>query len=259
MYTIIQGVHLKSRYINNLSTKLGIFPFFCIQLNRGVSMSAYDFIKDAILTGKFEPGLRLTEESIAKELNISRTPVREAIKQLEAEGLIIPLKRGVSVRHFTLEDIRQIYDLRSLLEGYAAGQAAIYRTESDLAKITEANQLYEQAIERYTLSKSSGIKNIVNANQRFHESIVAASKNDHITFHISKVVVVPLVFRSFYWYDFSKLRRSLDIHKTILTAIQNRDSERARIAMHEHIYQGRDIVMSHLEDIKNQYVLKEDR
>lgn len=221
-------------------------------------MSAYEFIKDAILTGKFEPGLRLTEESLAKELNISRTPVREAIKQLESEGLIISLKRGVSVRQFTQEDIRQIYDLRTLLEGYAAGQAAIHRNDEDIVKIKEANLFYEQAINSYIENKSSTIEQIVHANQQFHEAIVTASKNEHIYFHISKVVVVPLVFRSFYWYDSSKLRRSLDTHKTILDAIVQRDSDRAKIAMHEHIYQGRDIVMAHLEDIKNEYVMKED-
>jgi DNA-binding GntR family transcriptional regulator len=221
-------------------------------------MDAYEFIRDAIIEGKFIPGMRLAEESLAKEMNLSRTPIREAIRQLEAEGLVIPLKRGVSVRHFTKDDIRQIYDLRTLLEGYAASQAAIHRTESDLLEMERANILYEEAISGYVESDMESLKDIVQVNQKFHEAIVAASKNEHIHFHISKVVVVPIVFRSFYWYNSFQLKQSLEVHKTILEAIKNREPERARIAMHEHIYQGRDHVLKHLEQIKNIHLLKEE-
>lgn len=219
-------------------------------------MNAYNFIKDAIIQGKFEPGMRLAEESLAKEMNLSRTPVREAIKQLSAEGLVIPLKRGVSVRHFTNEDIRQIYDLRMLLEGYAASQAAIHRTDDDIQKLEEANEIYEQAIIQYVDEDSKNLQNVVEANQQFHEAVVTAANNSHIHFHLSKVVVVPIVFRSFYWYSPFQMKQSLEVHKTILNAIKNRESERARIAMHEHIYQGRDHVLKHLDKIKNSHLVK---
>ncbi|RFU67012.1 GntR family transcriptional regulator [Peribacillus saganii] len=221
-------------------------------------MYAYEFIKDAIIQGKYEPGMRLAEESLAKELNLSRTPIREAIKQLEAEGLVVPLKRGVSVRHFSKEDIRQIYDLRTLLEGYGASQAAIYRSDEDMKRMENANSLYEKAISQYIESDMDSIKEIVDVNQEFHNAVVAASKNSHIYFHISKVVVVPIVFRSFYWYNPFQLQQSLEVHKIILEAIKNREPERARIAMHEHIFQGRDHVLKHLEEIKNSHLLKEE-
>ncbi|MGE7780458.1 GntR family transcriptional regulator [Peribacillus sp. NPDC097264] len=221
-------------------------------------MDAYNYIKDAIINGKFEPGMRLGEESLAKELKLSRTPIREAIKQLESEGLVTPLKRGVSVRHFTHKDIQQIYDLRALLEGYTASQAALHRTNENLKKMKEANDRYEKAIDRYKEADLNSIKEVVNFNQQFHEAIISACNNPHIYFHLSKVVVVPLVFRSFYWYDAFELKRSLEVHKTIITAIQNQDSERSRVAMTEHIYQGRDQVLAHLEEIKKIHVLKED-
>ncbi|TDL31008.1 GntR family transcriptional regulator [Jeotgalibacillus sp. S-D1] len=221
-------------------------------------MNAYNFIKDSIIQGKYQPGMRLTEEYLAQELKISRTPIREAIKQLKTEGLIIPLKKGVSVRDFTKEDIRQIYDLRTLLEGYSAAQAAASRTEEDLIKLTEANLLYEEAINQYVEGDFDQIVKIVEMNQLFHDAIINASKNQHIHFHISRVVVVPIVFRSFYWYSKEKLKRSLDYHKIILQAIESQDTERARIAMHEHIYQGRDQVLTHLEDLKNDVSYKEE-
>ncbi|PPA69031.1 GntR family transcriptional regulator [Jeotgalibacillus proteolyticus] len=213
-------------------------------------MDVYNTIRNNIIQGKYQPGMRLTEENLAQELSLSRTPIREAINQLKSEGLIVPLKRGVSVRDFSKEDIRQIYDLRTLLEGYSAAQAALHRTEEDLLKIRSAYNLYEDAIDTYVKNDFSHIIKIVEMNQQFHEAIINASKNEHIHFHISKVVVVPIVFRSFYWYSEEKLRRSLDYHKIILEAIINQDTERARIAMHEHIFQGRDQVLLHFHELK---------
>lgn len=215
-------------------------------------MDAYNHIKEAIVLGKYKPGMRLTEESLAKELNLSRTPVREAIRQLAAEGLIIQLKRGISVRNFTQEDIRQIYNLRALLEGYATSEAAVNRTDNDINQMEETNITYEKAIERNHEDNISSINEIVQSNHQFHETILAASNNDHLKFHLSKVVVVPLIFRSFYWYNKRQLQRSLDFHKTILLAIKNREFERAKIAMHEHIFEGRDHVLKHLNEIKNE-------
>ncbi|PTX58504.1 GntR family transcriptional regulator [Melghirimyces profundicolus] len=212
-------------------------------------MDAYQTIKESIIIGKYRPGMRLTEEFLAGELNVSRTPIREVLKQLESEGLLTPLRRGMIVRSFSKEDIRQIYDLRTLLEGYAAGQAALFRTPTDLQQMREANRLYEQVMDQKDPEEISSILKIVRANQHFHEAIHVASHNEHLRFHISKVVVLPLVFQSFYWYDRLERIRSLESHQTILEAIENRDSERARIAMHEHIYQGRDKVLKHLDEL----------
>lgn len=161
-------------------------------------MDAYTFIKNAIIQGKYEPGTRLAEESLAKELNVSRTPIREAIKQLEAEGLVTPLKRGVSVKTFTQEDIRQIYDLRTLLESYAASQAAIHRTTDDLAKMEHAQALFDELIAQPIEADPDRIQKIAAVNHLFHDAVVTASHNAHIHFHISKVVVVPIIYRSFF-------------------------------------------------------------
>lgn len=221
-------------------------------------MEAYNFIKDAIILGKYGPGVRLGEETLAKELNISRTPIREAIKQLEAEGLVVPLKRGVGVRSFTKEDIKEIYDLRSLLESYAASQAAINRTEEDLTELEMANYLYEAAIQDHIENNLNSIRKIVSMNAKFHDAVVTAAKNRHLHFHISKVVVVPMVFRSFYWYSDFQLRQSLEVHKIIFGAIKNQEPERARIAMHEHIFQGRDNVLKHFDDISISHLVKEE-
>lgn len=214
-------------------------------------MNPYNAIKNAIIIGEYEPGKRLTEEALAEALQVSRTPIRDAIKQLESDGLIIPFKRrGYIVKEFSIEDIRQIYNLRALLESHGAGEAALNRTKEELQFMHEKNTAYEQAISKLKRSDISTIKNIQQANQEFHEEIFKATKNEHLRSHISKVVVVPLIFRSFYWYNERQLLRSLEVHKTILKAIENREPERAKIAMQEHIYQGRDDVLVQMANPK---------
>ncbi|MGE6370976.1 GntR family transcriptional regulator [Planococcus kocurii] len=216
-------------------------------------MDPYTIIKSAIIIGDFEPGQRLTEEALAIQLNISRTPIRKAIQQLESDGLVTPFqRRGVIVREFSLTDIRQIYDLRSILESMAAGEAALNCSAENLKKIIETNELYEKAISKHTQSDLTSIQNIQQTNQAFHEAIFEATNNEHLRFHIGKVIVVPLIFRSFYWYSETKLLQSLESHKTLIEAIRNREPERAKSAMKEHILQGRDYVFANEDKINRE-------
>ncbi|MGJ9460450.1 GntR family transcriptional regulator [Oceanobacillus sp. CF4.6] len=215
-------------------------------------MNPFEFIRNAIIIGEFEPGKRLTEEALAETLQVSRTPIREAIKQLESDGLVIPFKRrGVIVREFSIKDIRQIYNLRALLESHGASEAALNRSTDELKNIEQKNILYEHAIANHIKSDISSVKNVQQTNQEFHEEIFKAAKNDHLKSHISKVIVVPLIFRSFYWYNEHQLLRSLEVHRTILNAIENQEPERAKIAMKEHIYQGRDDVLKQMNNSHN--------
>ena len=214
-------------------------------------MDAYSYIKNAIIEGIYEPGKRLTEEALAKELNISRTPIREAIQQLLADGFIVQLKRGVAVREFTKVDIRQIYDLRAVLESYAASEAAFRRTETDLIKMKEANEAYRKAVEEFIQSKSNNLDFITETNRQFHDAILDAAQNDYLRFHLEKVIVLPLVFQSFYWYTEQELLRSYDIHNYIYHAIKHQEFERAKTAMREHVYLARDHVLKHSDKINN--------
>lgn len=206
-------------------------------------MELYKAIRNAIISGQFEQGKRLTEEALAEEFNVSRTPIREALKRLETEGLVTPLKRGVIVREYSKKDIVQIYRLRALLESYAAAEAALHRTEEDIVSLKETNEQYKKAV------FSKDVHAIFSANARFHDAILTATDNEHLRFHLSKVVVLPLVFRSFYWYSEYQLHRSYEFHKTILHAIMNRHSDRAKYAMYEHIYLSLDHVLLHIDDV----------
>lgn len=210
-----------------------------------IGMDAYQHIKNGILEGIHAPGQRLTEDFLAAELNLSRTPIREALRRLEAEGLVTTSGRGVSVRAFSTQDVRQIYELRALLEGYAAEHAAVWRDKNDLVQFQLANERFASAVSA-ARTQTPDIREFVEANRLFHEGVLAACKNQHIYFLISKVVVLPLVFRSFYWYDGDAFQISLEYHETIFRAILHHEPERARSAMVEHIYRGRDHVVRHI-------------
>lgn len=207
-------------------------------------MDAYELIRSAILEGEYNPGQRLTEEGLAATLGMSRTPIREAILRLTAEGLVVLQGRRASVREFPVEDVRQIYDLRALLEGYAASAAATHRSDEDLERLHAANRWFARAVEAGDKSRDQ-IREIVDANHAFHHGVLLATHNSHLDFLISRVVVLPLVFRSFYWYDPREMEASLGYHLTITSAIEQQDADRARSAMAEHIYKGRDHVLLH--------------
>src|SRR2546421_13031594 len=106
------------------------------QLVQNASVAATELIRQAILDGRLEPGSRLKEEELARELGISRTPVREALLVLQAEGLVdaVP-NRGAVVRSHDANDLEDLYQLRALLEGYAARRAAANVTEQDVVEL----------------------------------------------------------------------------------------------------------------------------
>src|SRR5437867_8366947 len=106
------------------------------QLVRNASGAATEVIRQAILDGRLEPGRRLKEEELARELGISRTPVREALLVLQAEGLVDAApNRGAVVRAHDAVDLDDLYQLRALLEGYAARRAASRITLNQIASL----------------------------------------------------------------------------------------------------------------------------
>ncbi|WP_048710344.1 GntR family transcriptional regulator [Microvirga massiliensis] len=107
---------------------------------------AYNFIREGILSGKFTAGSWLKTESIAQQLDISRMPVRDALRQLDSEGLVtIRLNRGATVTNLSLEDILELFEIRSVLEGLAAGIAATRATKSHIEELDFLVQQMERA------------------------------------------------------------------------------------------------------------------
>jgi DNA-binding GntR family transcriptional regulator len=129
-------------------------------------------IRAAIVAGKLTPGQRLTEEDLARDLGVSRSPVREALVQLEQAGLVVnPAARGTFVRTFTAREIRELFSLRSGIETMAAELALPHLTEADLER-------FEQILDRKGNAYQHGdIPTTVEYDLDFHEAIVRAA--DH--------------------------------------------------------------------------------
>src|SRR5574340_89251 len=107
-----------------------------------------DFIKDAIISGTLKPGERVPEQEIAENFGISRTPIREAFRQLESEGFItVTPRKGAVVSPITDRDVSEFYDIKSLLEGYAARTACAKLTSREIKRLETLNAQMERCAE----------------------------------------------------------------------------------------------------------------
>jgi DNA-binding GntR family transcriptional regulator len=195
----------------------------------------YRSIKQSLLDGTFTESSRLTEESLATQLGISKSPVREALNRLEAEGLIyIEARRGAHVRQFSPKEIRDLYDLRAALEGHAIDAATITpKFLRDLAaSINRTKKLLEAG------DKVGHIEE----DMRFHAMITAAAGNDELSRVLENVQQKSLLCRS-KSYELSSTTAPV-AHKRIYMALKDGDKQEAQVAMREHIVFVRDRLLN---------------
>lgn len=190
----------------------------------------YSKVRENILNGAYEPGENLIEMRLASELNVSRTPVREAIRQLELEGLVesIPNK-GVIVKGINEKDMKDIYKIRLLLEGLAARWAVKKISEESIKELEETYEL----MEFYT--KKEDIENIEKLNTQFHQIIYEAASSN-VLLHILKdfQVYIRLARHESLGVP-GRMKKSLMEHKEILEAIKNRDEDLAEKYLTNHV------------------------
>jgi DNA-binding GntR family transcriptional regulator len=210
-------------------------------LTRNAAVAATELIREAIVAGRIAPGERLKEEELARELGISRTPVREALLILQAEGLVDAApNRGATVRAHTAEDLEDLYSLRALLEGFAARRAALRIAEDSIAMLCESCERFE------ALEVEDDLRDLVRENLFFHNTILSAAGSVRLAEMVRKVIELPLVYKSYIWYSPDQKRISAHYHRQITTALEARDSERAELIMKEHVYEARDLLVTHL-------------
>jgi DNA-binding GntR family transcriptional regulator len=136
---------------------------------------AYATVRDGILTGKYHAGSRLTEQDLARAVKVSRTPVREALRRLHAEGLVqFEPNHGAIVSSFGIEAAEEIFELRALLEPLSARLAAERATDDAIAAM---RALAEQQVAESTQRKGDFISRIGQLNDLFHRAVQAAAQN----------------------------------------------------------------------------------
>jgi DNA-binding GntR family transcriptional regulator len=212
------------------------------------NLTAYDQIRRAIVEGRYRPGQRLIEQRIAEEFALSRTPVREALRRLEAEGLVhSEPNRGAVVREISLADIADLYGLRARLEAYAAELAATRIDADGIAVLDAGMASFEEALHGDFADRVERIHALDDANRVIHGAIKAAAGHHRLLQILERTVDIPLVFQAFRQFDDAELERSHLFHTLIRDAIVAGDAARAAALMHEHVLQGRDVLITSLE------------
>lgn len=196
---------------------------------------AYRAIRHQILRGDREGGEWLREGELAASLGVSRTPVREALRRLAAEGLVRHERnRGVLVESWSLHDLDEIFSLRSVLEPWGSALAA----RSGLADLDELSALAD-AMDSAATTGRFDLDEITELNNQFHREIIHASGNNRLTQMVSTIVAVPLVWRTFSHYSPEALRRSLAHHHELIEALRAKDAAWAESVMRSHVRAAR--------------------
>lgn len=212
----------------------------------GRSDLAYRLIRRAIAEGDFEPGSRLVEQRIGEMFDLSRTPVREALRALAADGLVvIERNRGAVVATMSEADIRDQYELRARLESLAAERAATRMGAEGIAALDVAIADFDAGVELVSGgSLEAGLRRITAANNAFHQRIVEGSAHRRLSMLLVHAVDIPLVYQVFRHQTRAESERSNLFHRMVRDAIAASEPERAGALMAEHIMQGRDCVLA---------------
>ncbi len=209
-----------------------------------LATAAYERIREAILRGDLRPNERLVETALAEWLEISRTPLRESLARLEAEGLVTSLTRGWIVREHTEREVSEIHEVRAALEGMAVFLAADRATDSEIESILDFHAMH--GVEALAATGRTAGDGFVEYNDAFHEMIVVASGSERLRefIHLNR--------KFFFTYRIAKLFTSDDVqhtmagHDEVVAALAVRDGERGERAMRNHILATRDLIVSKL-------------
>jgi DNA-binding GntR family transcriptional regulator len=197
------------------------------------SDKAYALLKQRLVAGSYAPGAQLKEEHIARELGLSRTPVRAALKRLIVDGLAtFDAGRSVRVAEWTDADIMETYHLRSLLEAHAAELAAQRKNPSLVTELEQLNRQMAAAIARGGPDMVLALQAI---NGRFHRAILEASASPRLKALLGTIIDMPIVVRSFFVSTRADIQQSLQHHRDVTDAIANGDGEMAAQAMQLHL------------------------
>lgn len=191
----------------------------------------FNTLRQAILYGELQPGERLMEITLANHLGVSRTPVREAIRKLELEGLVIMIPRkGAQVAKITEKDLNDVLEVRLGLEELAMKCACERITDEELEAIREAALKFEEC-----LSEEEGLSKLAQADVEFHELIYQATRNRRLIQIINNLREQMYRYRVEYMKD-GKVRSTLvKEHMEMYQALKERDAQKANEYMKKHI------------------------
>jgi DNA-binding GntR family transcriptional regulator len=225
----------------------GLRPLGAVPDRRSLGDHVFENLRQAIIRGDVAPGDRLVESRIAEIMDISRTPVREAIHKLEREGLLRKLPRGgFTVVRLTRDDIEETFGIRCVLESYAARLAALNHREEDLIPLEEKIREFQRCLAKGQLEELPKI------NTEFHNLFYALSRSPKLIKLVNDLRDQIYRFRLILLRVDDWARTSNEDHRNMLEAIRQRDADRVETLVREHIEGGKRIVLKALEEKSNE-------
>ena len=201
-------------------------------------------LRQAILRGELQPGERLMEIQLAKKLGVSRTPIREAIRKLELEGLVTMIPRkGAEVAGITEKNLRDVLEVRRSMEELSIELAVQRMKDEDIERLEEAEQEFRKALETDDLMR------IAQSDEAYHDVIYAGTYNDKLVQILNNLHEQMYRYRLEYIKDTGKRQVLLIEHESILRALKTRNLEQAKRAMREHIDNQEITVLKNLKDL----------
>ena len=228
-------LHSRRGVSTDTGQRRGGFPPF-----RTKAHAAGEALRDAIRHGDIPPGERIDVEGFAEKLGMSITPVREALRHLEAEGLITNTPhRGVRVKEFSSEEASVLYDLRALLDGFAIRLSVPRLTDADIAELERLTTLHREAVER------DDRQAIDEHNRAWHQLAYSRAETPYLDEFITRL------WNAFPWTTCwqgpERLERSVASHAQMLAAIEDRQVDIVEALLRAHILDGKDYVLRQLQ------------
>jgi DNA-binding GntR family transcriptional regulator len=203
----------------------------------------FESLREAIISGRLHPGQHLMEIQLAEELGVSRTPVREAIRKLELEGLVLMIPRkGAYVAGISMKDIADVFEIRRALEGLAARLAAERSTEPELEEMERI------LIKTAELAEQEKVEEIIVWDIKFHESLFKAAHNERLQSMGANLREQVQRFRTSSLHHAGRLKIAQEEHRKIVEAISERESEKAQNRAYEHIESAENSLMEVISD-----------
>ncbi|QIG53990.1 GntR family transcriptional regulator [Altererythrobacter sp. BO-6] len=193
---------------------------------------AYDKIRAHLLSGAVKPGEQLTEDQLAQVTGVSRTPVREAVRRLEGEMLLVRSEsKRIFVADWSRDDIDEMFTLRQMLEGHAAERAARRLKRDEIDRLEAVNRELHDAVDH----DPPDVARFLDANRTFHEIITEAAHSPRLGQVLAMLVEAPVVLRTARSYSVEDLKQSARDHDELIAAFRAHDPDWARAVMGSHL------------------------
>jgi DNA-binding GntR family transcriptional regulator len=205
----------------------------------------FNTLREAIIVGELRPGERLMEVTLAEKMGVSRTPVREAIRKLELEGLVAMIPRkGAHVAELSVKDMMNVLEVRATLDGLATALSSERITEAELKDLKNVYAQFVSCVDKDNLQGS------IKKDVEFHDIIYRSSRNDKLIQIANNLREQVHRFRVIYLKDYISPKEIVKEHAEILEAISSKNASLARDVAQKHIKNQEDTILKALKNMK---------